>query len=225
MANICMVLGKSSTGKSSSIRNLDPKSTIIINPLGKKLPFKGASKMYNAENKNFFQLEKHSDIINLLNNINTSAPHVKTIILDDFIYCMRKEYFARAKESGYSKYTELAMHFQQIVSTCEKMRDDINIFMILHSEDIKSDNTITGYKVSTIGSLIDNQYNPIEVVPIVLYSDVLFNDKGEATYGFYTKRCMKGTIEVPAKTPAELFSEDFIENDLQKVIEAMNEYY
>lgn len=100
MANICMVLGKTGTGKSTSIRNLDPASTVIINPLGKKLPFKGGSKSYNTESKNLFHVESHSDIIALLNNINTSAPHVKTVIIDDAIYIMRKEYFARAKESG-----------------------------------------------------------------------------------------------------------------------------
>jgi len=66
-----------------------------------------------------------------------------------------------------AKYTELAQHFQQIIQTCENMRDDINVFFILHSEDIQSDKITTGYKVSTIGTLIDNQYNPVEVVPFI----------------------------------------------------------
>lgn len=225
MANICMVLGKTGTGKSTSIRNLDPASTVIINPLGKKLPFKGGSKAYNAESKNLFQVESHSDIIALLNNINTSAPHVKTVIIDDAIYVMRKEYFARAKETSYAKYTELALHFQQIVSTCEKLRDNLNIFFIMHAEEVKSDNIIIGYKVATIGNLLDNQYNPMEVVPMVLFSAVRYDDKGESTFGFYTKRCMQGTVEIPAKSPADLLEQDFIPNDLQAVVEAMNEYY
>jgi len=220
-----MVLGKTGTGKSTSIRNLDPASTVIINPLGKKLPFKGGSKAYNTESKNLFQVESHSDIIALLNNINTSAPHVKTVIIDDAIYIMRKEYFARAKESGYAKYTELAMHFQQIVSICEKIREDLNIFLILHAEDVKNENAIVGYKVATIGNLLDNQYNPMEVVPMILFSSVKFNDKGEPEYGFYTKRTMLGSVEVPSKSPADMFDKDFIPNDLQAVVTAMNEYY
>ena len=105
------------------------------------------------------------------------------------------------------------------------MRDDINIFFILHSEDITSDNSITGYKVSTIGKLLDSQYNPVEVVPMVLYSDIKYDDKGNATYGFYTHRTMNGTIEIPAKSPNEMFAEDFIPNDLALVVKAMNEYY
>jgi len=225
MANNCIILGRSGTGKSTSIKNLNPKETVIFNVLKKRLPFKGSNALYNIENKNLFIIDEYTQLIQYLDSINTKALHVKNIVIDDMIYIMRKEYFRRAKESGYTKYTELAQHFQQIISTCENMRDDINIFFILHSEDITSDNSITGYKVSTIGKLLDSQYNPVEVVPMVLYSDIKYDDKGNATYGFYTHRTMNGTIEIPAKSPNEMFTDDFIPNDLALVVKAMNEYY
>ena len=225
MANNVIILGKSGTGKSSSIKTLDPKETIVINVLKKRLPFKGSQTLYNEANKNLFNLDSYEQVISMLQNINTSAPHVKTIILDDVIYVMRKEYFKRAKENGYGKYTELAQHFQQMIQTCENLREDINVFFILHSEDVQSDKTTVGYKVSTIGSLIDNQYNPVEVVPMVLYSAIKYDDKGNATYGFYTHRTMEGTVEIPAKSPADMFEEDFIPNDLGYVTKKMNEYY
>ena len=225
MANIIMLLGKSGTGKSTSIKGLDPKETVVINVLGKRLPFKGSNALYNKENKNLFQRESYTDIISLVQNISDKATNVKNIILDDFIYVMRKEYFSRARETGYNKYTELAKHFQQIISTCEKLREDLNVFMILHSEDIQSDKTTTGYKVSTVGNLVDNCYNPLEVVPMVLYSSVKYDDKGNTQYGFYTHRCKEGVVEIPAKTPDEMFDEDFIPNDLGYVVKKMNEYY
>lgn len=225
MANIIMLLGKSGTGKSTSIKGLDSKETVVINVLGKRLPFKGSNALYNKENKNLFQRESYTDIISLVQNISDKATNVKNIILDDFIYVMRKEYFSRARETGYNKYTELAQHFQQIISTCEKLREDLNVFMILHSEDIQSDKTTTGYKVSTVGNLVDNCYNPLEVVPMVLYSSVRYDDKGNASYGFYTHRCKEGTVEIPAKTPDEMFEEDFIPNDLGYIVNKMNEYY
>jgi ABC-type uncharacterized transport system ATPase subunit len=224
MANVVMLLGKSGTGKSTSIKTLNPEETIIINVLGKKLPFKGSSTIYNTEKKNLFRIEDYQQMINLLQACN-NQPHIKNIILDDCIYIMRKEYFKRAKETGYGKYTELAQHFQQIISTCEQMREDINVFLILHSEDVQSDKTTVGYKVSTIGQLLDNQYNPIEVVPMVLYSTIKFDDKGKPSYGFYTHATMEGAVQIPAKTPDEMFSEDFIPNDLGAVVKAMNEYY
>ena len=225
MSNIIMLLGKSGTGKSTSIKGLDSKETVVINVLGKRLPFKGSNSLYNKENKNLFQRDTYTDIISLIQNISDKAANVKNIILDDFIYVMRKEYFSRAKETGYGKYTELAQHFQQIISTCEKLRDDLTVFMILHSEDVQSDKVTTGYKVSTVGNLVDNCYNPLEVVPMVLYSSVKYDDKGNIEYGFYTHRCKEGVIEIPAKTPDEMFEEDFIPNDLGYVVKKMNEYY
>ena len=138
---------------------------------------------------------------------------------------MRKEFFRRAKESGYSKFTEIGQHFQNIIQTAEQAREDLNIFFIMHSEEIISDNVIVGYKVATIGKLLDTTYNPIEVVPIVLYSDIRYDEKGKAQFGFYTHRIMCGQIEIPSKTPDEMFEEDWVPNDLQLVVTKMNQYY
>jgi len=225
MANNVIILGKSGTGKSTSIRGLDPKETVVINTLKKRLPFKGSGAMYNRENRNILEVNTYDNVIAYLKAIDDKMTNVKNIILDDIIYIMRKEYFARAKEVGYGKYTELAAHFQQIISTCENLREDLNVFFILHSEDIASDNSIVGYKVSTIGKLLDTQYNPIEVVPMVLYSAIKYDEKGVPTYGFYTHAVKEGNIEIPAKSPAEMFDSDFIPNDLGYVVKCMNEYY
>lgn len=225
MANICLVLGKSGTGKSSSIKNLDPKTTVVLNVLGKRLPFKGSQSIYNEQNKNLFRVDDYTQVISMLTGIGNSAKYVSNVIIDDATYIIRKEYFKRAKEAGYGKYTELGMHFQQIISLCESLRDDLNVFFIMHSEDVTSDNTITGYKVSTVGKLLDSQYNIVEVVPMVLYSDIKYDDKGNATYGFYTHRFKDGVVEIPAKSPADMFEQDFIPNDLNIVVKAMKEYY
>ena len=137
MANVCMLLGKSGTGKSTSVKTLDPKETVVINVLKKRLPFKGSNSLYNKENRNLFEIDDHTQAVALLTSIDKQAPHVKKILIDDMIYIMRKEYFKRAKETGYGKYTELAQHFQQIISTCEGMRDNINIFFIVQYFDFK----------------------------------------------------------------------------------------
>ena len=225
MANICMILGKSGTGKSTSIKTLDPKETVVINVLKKRLPFKGSNSLYNIDNKNMFDIDSYDTIINYLQSINDKAKHVKNIIIDDMTYVLRKEYFKTAKITGFNKFVDMAAHFQNIISTAENMRNDLNVFFVMHSEEIVSDNVIVGYKPSTIGKLIDSSYNPVEVVPMVLYSAIKYDDKGNATYGFYTHRCMEGTIEIPAKSPADMFEDDFIPNDLGYVVNKMNEYY
>lgn len=103
MANAILILGKSGTGKSTSIKTLNPKETVIINVLGKRLPFKGSASMYNIENKNLFQLDDYSTIQSYIENISNSATYVKNIVIDDATYIIRKEYFKRAKENGYGK--------------------------------------------------------------------------------------------------------------------------
>lgn len=112
-----------------------------------------------------------------------------------------------------------------MIYACENAREDLNIFFLLHSEDVVSDKIIVGQKVSTIGSMIDSQYSPVEVVPIVLYSAIKYDEKGNAQYGFYTHRTMQGQVEIPAKSPDGMFEEDFIPNDLGIVVKKINEYY
>ena len=224
MANCVIILGPSGTGKSTSIKGLDPKETIVFNTLKKRLPFKGSNALYNDENKNLYELQDFATIISYLKNISDKALHVKNIVLDDSIFVMRKEYFDRVKEPGFNKFTELALHFQNIIETCEDMRSNINVFFILHSEPVVSDSTIQSYKVSTVGKLLDQQYNPIEVVPMVLYSAVQFKDS-KPTYGFYTHASLEKGAIIPAKTPDGMFEEDFIPNDLGAVVKAMEEYY
>lgn len=225
MANCIIVLGKTGTGKSTSIKGLNPKETVVINTLRKRLPFRGSSAIYSKEQKNLFCLENYQDIVRYLQKIDENATYVKNVVLDDSIFVMRKEFFARAKDSGYGKFTELAAHYQQIISTCETLREDLNVFFILHSEEVTSDGSIVGYKVATVGKMLDSQYNPIEVVPMVLYSAIRYDNKGVAEYGFYTHACKEGNVEIPAKTPDGMFEDDFITNDLGLVVKAMNDYY
>lgn len=225
MANVILVMGKSGTGKSTSIKGLDPKETVIFNVLKKRLPFKGSQGLYNAESKNLFNIDDFATISSYLESIGKSAAYVKNVVVDDISYVMRKEYFKLAKVTGFNKFVDMAAHFQTIIQTAENLRSDMNVFLMMHCEDVTSDNVIVGYKPSTVGKMIDNSYNPVEVVPMVLFSSVKYDESKKPVYGFYTHRCMEGSIEIPAKTPDGMFDEDFISNDLGLVVKAMNEYY
>jgi len=226
MANVAIIMGKSGTGKSTSIKTLNPDETVIISVLDKRLPFKGSAKMYNAEKKNFFLLDKYADIISYLKGISDKLQNVKNVILDDSMYTMRKEFFNRINEKGYEIYKELAAHFQQIIATCEKMRGDINVFLILHIEPVFNGAMIETYKIATIGKLIDDKFNPVELVSVALMSDIRYDNDGKPEYGFYTHANMNSDgIKIPCKSPEGMFEEDFIPNDLQLVVDKMNEYY
>lgn len=225
MSNFAIILGDTGSGKSTSIKSLDPRETVIINVLGKRLPFKGSNSSYSKENKNLFTSSDYNFVLALLDNINNNAPHVKNIVLDDAIYIMRTEFFDRSKERGYDKYNELADHFRRIIAKCGSLRNDINVFMLLHIENVESDGSLVGYKSASVGKLLDKMYNPLESVAVTLFAQPKYDDKGVPTYGFYTHKMKVGGVELPCKTPEGMFEDDFIPNDLQAVVNAMNEYY
>ena len=80
MANICLILGKSGTGKSSSIKGLNPKETVVLNVLGKKLPFKGSMKLYNDTTKNLFRVDNYTQVVSMLEAIGTGGGSLLTAI-------------------------------------------------------------------------------------------------------------------------------------------------
>ncbi len=224
MAKVVAVIGDTGTGKSRSLLNLKPEETFIINVLNKPLPFKGSAKLYNKDSKNMVSTEKHSQILQLMQSVNGQA-HIKNLIIDDAGFIMTSELFARAKESGYSKFTEIGTNMQNIISTAKNMRDDINVVFMFHEEDDISDKVKVGKKIKTIGQMLEDKYNPIATVSVALFTDVSFSKDGVANYGFITNRTQRGSIVIPAKSPEGMFDENIIPNDLSLVFNKMNEYY
>lgn len=225
VGNVVAIIGKAGTGKSTSIKTLDPKETVILNLLNKRLPFKGSDRMYNKENKNLFAVDTYDRIIAVVENINEKAPHIKNIILDDISFLMRKEFFARSKERGYEKFNDIGTHMQQVIVACEHTRHDLNVFLMFHAEDVTDGGDIVEYKIATVGRMVDQSYNPLEVVEVALFSSSEFDADGNITYGFYTKRQKVEGVVVPAKSPDGMFKESFIPNDLQMVVKAIDDYH
>ena len=106
MSRAILILGESGSGKSTSMRNLDPATTGLINVVGKDLPFRGWKKSYTRYNKetnpngNMFEVSNPEVIAGLLGWINANRPEMKTLIIDDFQYVMSYEFMARVKEVG-----------------------------------------------------------------------------------------------------------------------------
>lgn len=227
MSNLVIILGPTGSGKSTSIKNLNPKETMILalKDIDKALPFKGSRKLYNAENKNYFTLNGWDEIITYMDSASKNLKNVHNIIIEDATYIMRTEFFNRVAEIGYTKYNELADHFRRIIAKGSSLRPDINVFLFLHTDTVTQDGNVVGYKAATVGKLLDNQYNPLESVTVTLFAQPKFDDNGNPIFGFWTKKKKIGDVELPCKTPDGMFEEEFIPNDLNYVIKAMNEYY
>lgn len=221
MANVIIVAGDTGTGKSRSLMNLDPKETAVINVLNKKLPFKGSSEMYSVDNKNIFSMDKWVDVFNAIKNI---PPHIKNIIVDDIGYVMTGELFERSSENGFTKFTDIGKHMQQIIVAAKNIPTDVNIVLMFHTDDEYSDRIKIGKKLKTIGMMLEDKYNPLGVVTIALFTEVTYNAEGLPSYSFITNRINVNGVVIPAKSPEGMFPTR-IPNDLKTVFEKIEEYY
>ena len=224
MANTIAVVGGSGTGKSTSIRNLDPKETAIINCAGKPLPFKGSAAMYNIANKNFLTTSTSAEVLGALKEI-AKNPQFKNVIVDDSLFIMTDMFFNRSAEKGYDKFTDIAKAYQSMLQYCKTMRDDLNIAIMMHVEDEVSNGIKVQQKVKTVGKLVDEKYDPLSVVSVALFTDVSFDKEGKAQYQFVTNRQMVQGVVIPAKSPDGMFEEIRIPNDLKEVFRISREYY
>ena len=215
------IVGNTGTGKSTAIKHLNPEETYIINVAKKELPFKGSEKLYNAEKKNYKEIEDANEISRLLKTISEKAPHIKNIVIEDSNYIMGFNMVAKATEVGYTKFSLMAKDMVDLFRTARALRDDITVFYLTHPEVIEDGGEIVGYKIKTAGKLIDNQVLLEGLLTVCLYTNVEENKDGTANYTFITNRYKK----MPAKSPDGMFSELKIPNNLQLVVDTLNEYY
>lgn len=215
------IVGSTGTGKSTSIKHLDPKETYIINTAKKELPFKGADKLYNAESKNYKEVDEITEITRLLKTISEKAPHIKTIVIEDSNYMMAFRMAEKATEVGYTKFTILAKDMVELFREARKLRDDLKIFYFTHPEVIEDGGEIIGYRMKTSGKMLDNQINLEGLFTICLYTHVEEAKDGTATYNFVTNRFKK----YPAKSPDGMFDEIKVPNNLQIVVDTIDKYY
>lgn len=220
MSNAILVLGKTGSGKSTSIENLDPSETFIINVVGKDLPFRGGRKKYSKDQNNYFATSDNKAIIQVMKQISDQASKIKTIIIDDFQYVMSYEFMARAKETGFNKFTEIAEHAFNIINTAKNLREDLTVIFLTHVEENTDGLGQTSYKIKTIGKLLDEKITIEGLFTVVLMSKIDKDQDGKVQYVFETK----GDTNTTVKTPKGMFETETIPNDLKLVIEKMEEY-
>ena len=194
-----LILGASGSGKSRSLKNFTADEIRVFNVAGKPLPFKG--KLPKLDNAGYRQ------IVSVL-----SKPDVKTYVIDDSQYLLSFELFGRAKETGYGKFTDIALNFWSLIDfIVKKTPPDVIVYFLHHTEETESGKT----KIKTVGKMLDNQLT-LEG----LFSVVLLCTAEGGTHRFITQS--DGTT--PAKSPEEMFPIE-IENDLKKVDTAIREYW
>ena len=224
MAQSVLVIADSGTGKSTSIRKLDPTETFIINIANKPLPFKGWKKNYSNISKdnpkgNMTSASSAPGIIKAMQHVNDKMPHITTLVVDDWQYMSSFEYFDRANEKGYDKFTSIAANLAQVAKMPKDMREDLTIFFLIHSEESTDVNGHRKVKAKTVGKMIDNALTLEGLFSIVLFGRVKKTEDG-LEYGFDTQNNGENTC----KSPMDMFEDSFINNDLQLVKDCIIKY-
>lgn len=222
------IYGESGSGKTTSLRNMDPATTFIISTTGKPLSFKGWKKKYipfkiDKETKeisgNYYVSSNSEQVLKMLKVINSKLPNIKTVVIDDMQYIMSYEFVDRATEVGYGKFSEIAQHMMDILRYSEQMRDDCTMCFLTHADNIGTE-IDPKYVIKTVGKLLSEKVTLEGLFTYIFFTKVEEGDDGKMQYKLVTNndgRCL-------AKTPMGMFDELEIDNDLNEILKVIKEY-
>ena len=205
MAQVILLLGKSGSGKSTSMRNFAHDELALINVNKKPLPFRGKFDS-NLETTNYEQIEKA-----------IFSTQKKVIVIDDAGYLITNQFMMGHGENKgnavFELYNSLADNFYKLIKFCqEKVADDKTVYFVMHEDK----NDFGDIKPKTIGKLLDEKVCVEGLFTIVLRAECL---NGE--YIFHTKTDGSDVT----KTPIDMFEKETVPNDLKAVDAVIREYY
>ena len=215
MANLIAVMGESGSGKTTSLRNLDPSTTYIFDADKKGLSWRGWKAQYNEGNHNYVAMDDNALILDRLRyiNANPTLAHIKTVVIDTMNGIMVADEYARKDTKGYDKWADLAWAVWGIVDYALTMRDDLTVVFIAHSQTERDDSGALFTRIKTSGKKLD------KLVLESKFTTVLNSKVINGEYVFVTR-----DPNSTAKAPMGLFETDTVPNDIKSVIDAIDEY-
>jgi len=198
MARLVLVIARSGTGKSSSLRNLKKEEAGVVLCSGKELPFQNDLKTIVPKG--------YIDVLYVVEN--SEAP---IIVIDDINYLMSFEEMARANEIGYTKFTQMASNMFDIFKKIIDKESD-QIFYLFAHQDESEDGQL---RVKTTGKMLSEK-----VVLEGLTNIVITTEVQDGEFLFRVKTDGKGV-----KSPMGMFESDTIPNDIKLVDQAIRKFY
>lgn len=207
MSTATMILGESGTGKSTSMRNLDPAQTLLIQAIRKPLPFRSSDWKPVKDGGNIIVSDQAADIIKAMRK--TARP---VIVIDDWQYILANEYMRRTDETGYQKFTDIGRKAWDILSAASDLDASKRVYILAHTQSDEHGRS----RIKTIGKMLDEKITPEGMFSIVLNTVV-----SNGNYLFATRNNGANTT----KSPLGLFDDELIDNDLAAVDTAIFSYY
>lgn len=194
------IIGESGAGKTYSIKNLNPDEVGVFSVEKNRLPFEKQFKI--AKNATYKQI-----------NEALKAPKLKTYIIDDSTFLIINQVFDRIKETGYSKFSEVAKSFRDLIHTVNRdVPDDVVVYFMHHIENVPNTGKV---KVKTAGKMLD------EVLDIPSCFDIVLLAQVENKEHFFITQSDGYS---PVKSPEGMFDYK-IPNDLDFVNKRIREFY
>ena len=209
MSKTILIMGESGSGKTTSMRNLNPETTYYIDADKKGVSWKGWREQYNKNKKNYACTSNAQ----ALKGISEQRTDIETIVVDTLNGIMIDDEFNRMKEKGFDKWQDIAYSIYDMINVANTLRENLTIIFTIHSQTERDD---TGYyftRAKTSGKKLD------KVVIESKFTTVLLAKCIEGKYVYETKN-NNNTV----KTPLGAFETETIENDITKVIEALKDY-
>jgi hypothetical protein len=215
MSIATMILGQSGSGKTTSLRNLNPADTLLIQAVKKPLPFKSKDwkPCTKADPKGSILVTDSSPtIVGAMQR--TKKP---IVVIDDFQYVLANAFMRRILDqergdSAFAKYNEIARHAWDILMEAGRLADASRVYILAHTQQDDAGNV----KVKTIGKLLDEKITMEGLLTIVLRAQRV---NGE--FVFSTQNSGMDTV----KSPMGMFDSEHIPNDLAAVDSAICDYY
>lgn len=211
MSYACLILGESGSGKTASLRNLNPKNTLLIQPVRKPLPFRA---------KNWHEIKAKGDGGNIFvcNDAQKIVACMKrapqdVIVIDDWQYILSSQFMARRNEKSFDKFTDIGGAGYDIVQAASQLAEKKRVYVLAHTATDEMGNV----RIKTLGKLLDEK-----IVVEGMFTTVLrtFVDPGTG-YFFLTHNNGHDTV----KSPMGMFKENQVENDLAAIDDVICDYY
>ena len=213
MARLIGIMGEPGSGKSTSLRGLNPDETFYCDCDGKGLNWKGWREQYNQTKKNYVKTSFPQIVIKYLDNVAEKAPHIKYFVVDTVNNLMVSDEMRRCKEKGYDKWVDLAACVWDLVDKPGSLREDLTVILLFHTQTEMTDAGYEFTRIKTNGrktekNNIDSKFNWL-----------LQSVKQEDKYLFGVT-----AHNSTSRTPLDAFDEEYIPNDITLVLKTMEDF-
>lgn len=212
MAKVIAIMGESGSGKTTSMQNLDPKTTFYIDADRKGLSWRGWREQYSEKKGNYLKSDDANIVRQYIRKI-AEMKNWKVVVVDTINGLMVADEMRRSKEKGYDKWVDLATCVWDLVVDCYDYRDDLTVIFTAHTQTEADDSGYRFTRIQTSGKKLN------KIVLESKFTTVLLSKCVDGKYLFET-RANNST----AKTPKGAFEDFEIENDITTVIKALEEF-